>query len=71
MTRVAALHAARGSPRVAEVAGDQLAAELLELAGLLRAADQADDLVAALAQLAHDLAADEAGPSRDEDLHGR
>ena len=35
-----------------------------------RVADQADDLVAARAQLAHDVAADESRSSRDEDLHG-
>ncbi len=55
---------------VAEIAADQLAAELLQLARFLRAADQADDVIAALAQLAHDLAADEARSSRYEDLHG-
>ena len=47
------------------------AAQLGQLRGLLGVADQADDLVAALAQLAHDLAADEPRSSRDEDLHGR
>ena len=42
-----------------------------QLRRLLGVADEADDLVAAVAQLAHDLAADEAGSSGHEDLHGR
>ena len=42
----------------------------VSFAAFSRAADEADDLVAAVAQLAHDLAADEAGAARDEDLHG-
>ena len=67
---VAAGHALADRPFVAEVAGDQLAAELGRLLALLGVADQADDLVAAGAQLAHDSAADESGPSGDEDLHG-
>ena len=54
---------------VAEVAGDQLAAELLELRGLRRIADERADLVAALAQLAGDMAADESGPPGEEYPH--
>ena len=60
---------ARIAAVVAEVAADQLAAERGDRLALLGVADQADDLVAAVAQLAHDLAADEARSSRDEDLH--
>ena len=67
-TRVAALHPGADRVAVAEVAGDQLAAELGQLARFLRAADEADDLVAALAQLAGHGAADEAGRPCHEDL---
>ena len=67
---VAALHAVAQRLGVAEVAADQLAAELGQLCRFLGCADQADDLVAAVAQLAHDLAADEPRSSRHEDLHG-
>jgi hypothetical protein len=69
--RVAAAHPLAKGVLVAEVATDQLAAEGGQLRGFLGAADQADDLVAAVAQLAHNLAADEAGSARDEDLHGK
>ena len=68
--RVAALEAGADRRAVGEVAGDELAADRREPLALLRVADQADDLVAAVAQLPHDLAADEAGASGNEDLHG-
>ena len=68
---VAALHAGAQRGLVAEVAADDLTAECGDLFALLGGAHQADDLVAACPQLAHDLAADEPGSSRDEDLHGR
>ena len=62
---------ARIASRVGEVARDQLAAELRRAASPFSGLrTRHDDLVAALAQLAHDLAADEAGASGDEDLHG-
>ncbi len=67
---VAALHAVAQRLGVAEVAADQLAAELGQLRRFLRGPDEAGDLVAASAQLPHDLAADEARSSRHEDLHG-
>jgi hypothetical protein len=65
---VAAVHAGADRVAVAEVAADQLAAELVQGAGFLRAADQADDGVAALAQLPRDGAADESRRPCDEDL---
>lgn len=66
---VATLDAAADRPFVAEVADDQLAPQLGQLRALLRIADEGRDLVAAGAQLARDLAADEAGCTRHEDLH--
>ena len=68
--RIAALQPGADRLAVAEIATDELAAHRGQLFALLRVADQADDVVAALAQLAHDLAADEAGASGNEDLHG-
>ena len=67
--RVAALHALADRLRVAEVAGDQLAAQVGDRRPLLGRAHQAGHLVAARAELAHDLAADETCASRDENLH--
>ena len=46
-------------------------AEIGEGLRLLWGADEGGDLVAALAQLAHDMTADEPGSSGDEDLHAR
>ena len=67
--RVAALHALADRLGVAEIAGGQRAAERLDLLSLLGVANQTDDVVAALAQLAHDLAADEPRSPSHEDLH--
>src|SRR4029077_8094311 len=69
--RVAALHAGTDRRRVAEVAGDQLATEVGDLLALLGIADQTGDLVAALTQLAHHLAADEPRPPGHENLHSQ
>ena len=64
-------HAGADRVLVREGAGDELAAELGERPALLGAADQRPHLVAPLAQLAHHVAADEAGSSGDEDPHPR
>ena len=55
--------------RVGEVARDDLAAELGEPRALLGVARERPHLVASLAELGDDAATDEAGASRDEDLH--
>ena len=68
--RVAALHAGLGRLAVGEVAADEPAAELVQPCRLLRAADEAGDLIAARAQQAHDVAADESRSPGYEDLHG-
>ena len=66
---VAALEARGDRCDVADVALDQLAAEPGEAAGLLGRAHQRPHLVAALAQLAGDMGADEAGRAGLKDLH--
>jgi hypothetical protein len=69
--RVTALHAGADRALVGEIPGSDLAAQLSGVLALLGVADEADDLVPACAQLAHDLAADETSSARDEDLHAR
>jgi hypothetical protein len=64
----ASVHAPAQGLAVAEVAADQLAAELGQAAGLVRTADQTGDLVAPLPQLTGDRAADEPRRACEEDL---
>ena len=66
---VAALHAGLDRAAIAEVAGDELAAEPLERGALLGVADERAHLVAAVAQLRRDAAPDEPGSAGEEDLH--
>jgi hypothetical protein len=67
---VAVLAGVADDARGVQVALDQLGAEPLELRALLARPDERDHIVAALAQPAHDLAADESRSPGDEDLHG-
>jgi hypothetical protein len=68
---VAAGHRLAERLAVAEVAAAQLAAELGQRRRFAGGADQADDIVAPLAQLAGDRATDEARRPCEEDLDRR